>query len=98
MKRIDDLKMATSLTDVALLLGFHPKAFAWVIYKQQPRYTVFEIPKSRGGTRTIKAPEPKLKNVQARLAELLQDCIADINGRDRRRRSCRTAFDAVTRL
>ncbi len=79
MKRIDDLKMATSLTDVALLLGFHPKAFAWVIYKQQPRYTVFEIPKSRGGTRTIKAPEPKLKNVQARLAELLQDCIADIN-------------------
>lgn len=79
MKRIDDLKVATSLSDVALLLGFHPKAFAWVIYKQQPKYAIFEIPKSRGGSRTIKAPEPKLKNVQARLAELLQDCIADIN-------------------
>lgn len=79
VKRIDDLKMATSLSDVALLLGFHPKAFAWVIYKQQPKYAVFEIPKSRGGVRTIKAPEPKLKNVQARLAELLQDCTADIN-------------------
>lgn len=79
MKRIDELKLATSLSDVALLLGFQPKPFAWVIYKQPAKYTVFEIPKSRGGMRVIKAPEPKLKSVQARLAELLQDCIADIN-------------------
>ncbi len=79
MKRIDELKMATSLSDVALLLGFHPKAFAWIIYKQTAKYAVFDIPKSRGGTRTIKAPESRLKNVQVRLAELLQDCIADIN-------------------
>jgi RNA-directed DNA polymerase len=79
VKRIDELKLATSLSDVALLLGFQPKPFAWVIYKQPAKYTTFEIPKSRGGMRVIKAPEPKLKNVQARLAELLQDCIADIN-------------------
>ena len=79
MKRIDELKLATSLSDVALLLGFQPKPFAWVIYKQPAKYTAFEIPKSRGGIRIIKAPEPKLKNVQTRLAELLQDCIADIN-------------------
>lgn len=79
MKRIDELKLATSLSDVALMLGFQPKPFAWVIYKQPAKYTVFEIPKSRGGTRIIKAPEPKLKAVQTRLAELLQDCIADIN-------------------
>ncbi|MBC9031828.1 RNA-directed DNA polymerase [Sphingomonas sp. JC676] len=79
MKRIDELKLATSLSDVALLLGFQPKPFAWVIYKQPAKYSVFEIPKSRGGMRVIKAPEPKLKAVQARLAELLQDCIADIN-------------------
>ena len=79
MKRIDELKMATSLSDVAQLLGFQPKPFAWVIYKQPAKYTVFEIPKSRGGMRIIKAPEPKLKAVQVRLAELFQDCIADIN-------------------
>jgi len=79
VKRIEELKLATSLSDVALMLGFQPKPFAWVIYKQPAKYTVFEIPKSRGGTRVIKAPEPKLKAVQIRLAELLQDCIADIN-------------------
>lgn len=79
VKRIDELKLATSLSDVALLLGFQPKPFAWVIYKQPVKYTVFEIPKSRGGMRVIKAPEPSLKAVQTRLAELLQDCIADIN-------------------
>ncbi len=79
MKRIDELKLATSLSDVALMLGFQPKPFAWIIYKQPAKYTVFEIPKSRGGMRIIKAPEPKLKAVQSRLAELLQDCIADIN-------------------
>jgi RNA-directed DNA polymerase len=79
VKRIDELKLATSLSDVALMLGFQPKPFAWIIYKQPAKYTVFEIPKSRGGMRIIKAPEPKLKAVQSRLAELLQDCIADIN-------------------
>ncbi len=71
--------MTDGLADVALLLGFQPRLFAWVIYKQPHRYTSFEIPKSRGGTRQIKAPQEKLKTVQARLAELLQDCIADIN-------------------
>lgn len=79
MKRIEQLRLTDGLSDVALLLGFQPKPFAWVIYKQPNKYTSFEIPKSRGGVRKIKAPEDKLKNVQSRLSELLQDCIADIN-------------------
>ncbi|USI75368.1 retron Ec67 family RNA-directed DNA polymerase/endonuclease [Sphingopyxis sp. USTB-05] len=78
-KRIDHLKLASSLSDLALLLGFQPKPFAWVVYKQPSKYTSFTVPKKRGGHRLIKAPEPKLKNVQKRLCELLQDCIADIN-------------------
>lgn len=79
MKRIDQLRLTNGLADVADLLGFQAKPFAWVIYKQTHKYTIFEIPKSRGGVRLIKAPEDKLKNVQSRLAELLQDCIGDIN-------------------
>lgn len=79
VNRIDQLRLTNGLADVAELLGFQPKLFAWVIYKQSYKYVTFEIPKSRGGVRLIKAPEDKLKNVQSRLAELLQDCISDIN-------------------
>ncbi len=66
---------------MARLLGFQPKAFAYIIYQMPPtvKYTTFTIPKASGGTRTIKAPEKRLKNVQARISELLQDCISDIN-------------------
>lgn len=79
ISRLDVLKLATSLSDIALLLGFQPKPFAWVIYQQPVKYATFTVPKRRGGHRVIKAPEPKLKNVQKRLCALLQDCIADIN-------------------
>lgn len=43
------------------------------------RYTVFEIPKKSGGSRTIKAPDEKLKLVQTKLSVLLQDCLDEIN-------------------
>lgn len=79
--RLETLRKAASLSDVAILLGMSPKGLAYTI-RVQPlasRYSTFTIPKKSGGVRTINAPEPGLKLVQGRLAAFLQDCISDIN-------------------
>lgn len=81
MSSLETLKAATSLNDVAELLGFKPKALAYVLYVKPvaDRYTTFEIPKRSGGKRIISAPCAELKNLQRRLADLLQTCIGEIN-------------------
>lgn len=75
------LKAATSLYDVADILGFQPKSLAYILYKKLPptKYNHFEIPKRSGGTRLISAPFPDLMNLQKRLSKLLQNCISQIN-------------------
>ena len=86
MPRIDTLKAATSLRDLAPLLGFRPQAVAFILYKQpvHAKYMTFQIPKRYGGHRTIHAPLDGLKLLQRRLADLLQDCVAEINTAKRR--------------
>ena len=81
MIQLTALKSAKTLHDVATLLGFKPAAFAYVVLKLQgtDRYQKFDIPKRYGGTRQICAPLPKLKLVQERLSQLLQDCVEEIN-------------------
>jgi retron-type reverse transcriptase len=81
MSRLSTLKAATSLHDVAYILGFKPKALAYVLYAKpaETKYRKFEIPKRLGGKRTISAPDADLKNLQKRLSKLLQDCISEIN-------------------
>src|SRR5258708_4627473 len=80
MSRLTDLKAASSLSDLALVLNFKPAALAYLVYKLAPtaKYTTFSIPKSGGGTRTIDAPIPQLKRLQQNLAQLLQDCWDEI--------------------
>lgn len=67
--------------DVAHLLGFKPKALAYILYKKPSaeKYTQFEIAKRNGGSRIICAPYPELMNLQRRLSDLLQTCTAEIN-------------------
>lgn len=74
------LKSATSLSDVAVLLGFTPAGLSFVLYKQHPalKYAKFKIPKKDGGTREISAPLGPLKAVQRELATLLNECRAEI--------------------
>lgn len=74
------LQDARSLTDVAHLLGFKPKALAYLIRKMWPtlRYTEFSIPKRSGGVRVISAPNEKLKLLQKRLAKHLHLCEVEI--------------------
>lgn len=80
MSRLAALKAASSLNALADLLGFKPKAVSYIVYKipAAAKYTTFEIPKRSGGQRTIKAPTDKLKNLQRKLADLLQDCQLEI--------------------
>lgn len=81
MSRLATLKAATSLNDVASLLGFRPKAVSYILYKlpAAQKYTTFEIPKRSGGQRTIQAPTDRLKNLQRKLSDLLQDCVEEVN-------------------
>jgi len=77
---LDKLKSTGNRKDLAKLLGFKPKALTAIIY-QTPlsrRYTEFEIPKKSGGTRTIKAPNEKLKKLQRHLAHVLYACLTEI--------------------
>src|SRR5687767_10121073 len=81
MSRLAALKSATSLSDVARLLGFKPKGVSYLVIKLPPekRYTTFQIPKRAGGYRVINAPIEELGVLQRNLSTLLQDCMAEIN-------------------
>lgn len=80
MSFLAKLKAANDRKELAALLGFKPSALTSIIY-QTPlpqRYTTFDIPKKAGGTRTIKAPNEKLKKLQTHLAHLLNGCLAEM--------------------
>jgi RNA-directed DNA polymerase len=81
MSQLAALKLATSRNDVARILQTSPQGFAAILYAPPAasRYTVFEIPKKGGGSRTIKAPDEKLKLLQKKLSIVLQDCLHEIN-------------------
>jgi hypothetical protein len=81
MSQLKDLKAATTLSDVARLLEVKPGMLSYLLYKK-PKvflYAKFDIPKRHGGTREIWAPDGDLKLVQHRLANLLQNCVEEIN-------------------
>jgi len=81
MSHLKTLKEATTLHDVAHILGFQPKSLAYILYKKPSaeKYKHFTIPKRTGGKRSINAPYPDLMNLQKRLSDLLQNCISEIN-------------------
>lgn len=80
MTSIQLLKNSQTKADLARLLGYTPKGMSYLIYKSDvnSRYSVFEIPKKSGGVRIITAPNAKLKLLQRKLADLLQDCHDEI--------------------
>lgn len=81
MSQLKELKTATTLSDVAQLLEIKPGMLSYLLYKKPKAllYSKFEIPKRHGGTREIWAPGRDLKLVQHRLANVLQNCIEEIN-------------------
>jgi RNA-directed DNA polymerase len=81
MSLLKRIKEASSLADVAFILGFSPQSLAFVLYKipDNEKYLSFKIPKKNGGDREISAPEPRLKNLQRRLANVLNACSAELD-------------------
>jgi RNA-directed DNA polymerase len=80
LSHLDNLRSAVALEDLARLLGFVPSGLSFVLYKipAERKYNSFKIPKRDGGTRQIKAPEPRLALLQRRLANLLYDCLDEL--------------------
>ena len=80
------LKEAESLSDLAKIVGFKPKALSYILYKIQneEKYCTFEIPKKNGGTRRIQAPIPKLKTLQQRIKNVLYSCCDELKSPNRK--------------
>lgn len=78
MSKLQELQLCGSTHDVALLIGFQPKALGYLAWGTKARYNAFDIPKRSGGKRTIHAPIPQLKLAQRKLSDLLQECEQEI--------------------
>lgn len=76
MPKLAQLKKARNIQDLAGLLGYKASGLAYIVYKipHEEKYRSFKIPKKNGGQREILAPTARLKRLQKKLAELLQDC------------------------
>src|SRR5271168_2352185 len=87
MAKLKSLKSVGTRKGLAKLLGFRPAALAYILFQQRttPKYGVFQVPKRKGGTRTIQAPNDELKLLQRRLCDLLQDCADEINAQRNRK-------------
>ncbi len=81
------MKEASSLADLAAILGYKPSALAYIVYKipDAQKYTKFTIPKRGGGEREICAPIEPLKTLQRRLANVLYACRDEIDEESKRR-------------
>lgn len=81
MSQLKALRSAATLEDVAALLGFKLSALSYLLYKKEnsSKYKIFEIPKRSGGFRKICSPSDDLKLLQRRLADVLQNCLDEIN-------------------
>lgn len=81
MGRLDSLKNIKSKQGLAKLLGIKPSSLTYTLYilKTSSQYTSFPISKKSGGVRTITAPSDRLKLIQSKLSDYLQDCIEEIN-------------------
>lgn len=80
MTKLDQLKNARTLTDLAKLLNYTPSGMSYIIYKisDHEKYETFQIPKKCKGTRTIQAPCAKLKRLQKIIGNMLCDCVIEI--------------------
>ncbi|WP_282344335.1 retron Ec67 family RNA-directed DNA polymerase/endonuclease [Pseudomonas sp. PS02288] len=79
MSKLNILRNAKTLSDLAYILNYEPKYLSYILYKKPNLYTTFTIPKSSGAPRTILAPCDELKALQKKLSELLQDCLENMN-------------------
>jgi RNA-directed DNA polymerase len=94
LSRINALRAARSIYGVAALLGYKPSSLAYILFKipKAAKYSTFAIPKKGGGARQIDAPIPMLKGLQKRLADLLYECLEELEESQKRRNALSHAF------
>ena len=94
MLTLNALRAAKTRYDVAALLGYKPSALSFIVYQipKAAKYTTFEIKKKGGGERRIDAPIPMLKGLQKRLADLLYECLRELEESEQRKNRLSHAF------
>jgi RNA-directed DNA polymerase len=94
LSTLSALRAAKTLYDVAALLGYKPSALSFIVYRipKTAKYTTFDIKKKGGGERRIDAPIPRLKALQRRLADILYECLREIEESNERKNKLSHAF------
>ncbi len=95
MSKMQVLRDAEKLDDIATLLGFKTRSLSYILYKlpDATKYTSFELPKRDGTIRQIRTPEARLSLVQRRLATLLIECTEELKANVPPRRSLAHWFE-----
>jgi retron-type reverse transcriptase len=90
---LEKLKAASSIHDLAKVLGYKASSISYILYKlpESRKYRKFAIPKKSGGVREICAPLPQLRLLQRRLANILYSCRDEID-KDRSGKSLSHGF------
>lgn len=83
MRKIEALKSVKSINSLADLLGFKASALGYILFKlpDAQKYKSFTVPKRSGGRRSISAPVQHLMLLQKKISILLNDCLAEIEGK-----------------
>lgn len=81
---IERLRAAQTRRELAEILGIKESSLTYILYflEESEKYKKFSIPKKGGGEREICAPDPRLKNLQRKVANILSevfDCSGDGN-------------------
>jgi 5S rRNA maturation endonuclease (ribonuclease M5) len=94
MTKLEKLQKTTSLSEFATLLNYQPKTISYILYKipEKDKYNQFEILKKNGEKRKIQAPINKLKLLQRRLANLLNECFDEICNKNKKAKSLSHGF------
>ena len=95
MSKLQRLRNAKTLHEVAKILGYFPSGLSYILYRlpDSAKYRSFTIPKRNGGVRHIDAPQDALSLLQSRLANLLYDCINELQKATPSRRSLAHGFE-----
>jgi RNA-directed DNA polymerase len=91
---LEALRSAKTRHDLAALLGYKPSNLSFIVYviPKEKKYTTFNIKKKNGGERSIDAPIPMLKGLQKRLADILYDCVHEIEESEKRKNNLSHAY------
>ena len=81
---IERLRAVQTRRELAEILGIKESSLTYILYflEESEKYKKFSIPKKCGGEREICAPDPRLKNLQRKVANILSevfDCSGDGN-------------------